>query len=104
MNISVNQTIQKKLRESVINPLRECGFVGAGHMKTLRDLLSKSSTLAGLEDEVWAGLFEEECRTMLIDCGSVETLGLDSVLEVIRSNVSASPQSCHRIIHIVAHT
>ena len=47
----VNQTIQKKLRESVINPLRECGFVGAGHMKTLRDLLSKSSTLAGLEDE-----------------------------------------------------
>ena len=47
----VNQTIQKKLRESVVNPLRECGFVGAAHMKTLRDLLSRSSTLAGLEDE-----------------------------------------------------
>ena len=37
---TVNQTIQKKLRESVVNPLRECGFVGAGHMKVLRDLLS----------------------------------------------------------------
>ncbi|XP_063676036.1 ubiquitin carboxyl-terminal hydrolase CYLD-like [Bolinopsis microptera] len=47
----INQTIQKILRESVVNPLRECGFVGADHMRILRDLMSKSSTLVGLEDE-----------------------------------------------------
>ena len=47
----LNESIQQKLRESVVNPLREEGFVGAEHMAVLRDLLSKSSSLEGLQDE-----------------------------------------------------
>ena len=45
------RNIQQQLKESVVNPLREGGFVGAEHMGILRDLLSKSSSLEGLRDE-----------------------------------------------------
>ena len=47
----VNADIQRKLKECVVNPLREGGFVGAEHMRVLRDLLSRSSTLGGLQNE-----------------------------------------------------
>ena len=34
-----------------MNPLREGGFVGAEHMRQLRDLLGRAGSLEGLQDE-----------------------------------------------------
>ena len=45
------ESIRKLLLEAVVNPLREEGFVSAAHMHSLRNLLSRGSALAGLQDE-----------------------------------------------------
>eukprot|EP00116_Pleurobrachia_bachei_P019322 sb/3479584/ len=51
LDTELRRDIQVRMREEVVNPLREGGFVGREHMRQLRDLLGRAGSLEGLQDE-----------------------------------------------------